>query len=36
LTGRYLRVSDDLDDLIHRAQQVRDHDLYSMRLRDER
>jgi NAD(P)-dependent dehydrogenase (short-subunit alcohol dehydrogenase family) len=36
LTGRYLRVSDDLDDLIHRAQHVRDHDLHSMRLRDER
>jgi NAD(P)-dependent dehydrogenase (short-subunit alcohol dehydrogenase family) len=35
LTGRYLRVSDDLDDLIHRAQHVRDHDLHSMRLRDE-
>ena len=36
LTGRYLRVSDDLEDLIHRAEHIRDHDLHSMRLRDER
>jgi NAD(P)-dependent dehydrogenase (short-subunit alcohol dehydrogenase family) len=34
LTGRYLRVSDDLEDLIGRAEYVRDHDLHSMRLRD--
>ena len=31
-TGAIKRVAD----LIHRAQDVRDHDLYSMRLRDER
>ena len=35
LTGRYLRVRDDLDELIRRAEHVRDHDLQSMRLREE-
>jgi NAD(P)-dependent dehydrogenase (short-subunit alcohol dehydrogenase family) len=36
LTGRYLRVSDDLEDLIHRAEHIRHHDLHSMRLGVER
>jgi NAD(P)-dependent dehydrogenase (short-subunit alcohol dehydrogenase family) len=35
LTGRYLRVHDDLEDQIRRSEQIRDQDLYSMRLRDE-
>ena len=34
LTGRYLRVSDDLESLIRRAEYVREQDLHSMRLRD--
>ena len=34
LTGRYLRVSDDLESLIRRAEHIREHDLHSMRLRD--
>ncbi len=35
LTGRYLRVHDDLEDQIRRSEHIRDHDLYSMRLREE-
>jgi hypothetical protein len=35
LTGRYLRVHDDLEEQIRRSEHIRDHDLYSMRLRDE-
>jgi NAD(P)-dependent dehydrogenase (short-subunit alcohol dehydrogenase family) len=34
LTGRYLRVSDDLESLIRSADHVREHDLHSMRLRE--
>lgn len=36
LTGRYLSVRDDLDNLVLRSEEIRDHDLYSMRLRNER
>jgi NAD(P)-dependent dehydrogenase (short-subunit alcohol dehydrogenase family) len=33
LSGRYLSVADDLDDLLGRADQIRDHDLQTLRLR---
>jgi NAD(P)-dependent dehydrogenase (short-subunit alcohol dehydrogenase family) len=33
LTGRYLTVADDLDDLIKRADEIRQRNLYTLRLR---
>jgi NAD(P)-dependent dehydrogenase (short-subunit alcohol dehydrogenase family) len=33
LTGRYLRVSDDIPDLVRRAAEIKERDLYTMRLR---
>ena len=33
LTGRYLTISDDLDDLLSRANEITRDDLYAVRLR---
>jgi NAD(P)-dependent dehydrogenase (short-subunit alcohol dehydrogenase family) len=33
LSGRFLHVLDDLDDLIHRAEQISRDDLYALRFR---
>jgi NAD(P)-dependent dehydrogenase (short-subunit alcohol dehydrogenase family) len=33
LTGRYLRVGDDIPDLVSRATEIKERDLYKMRLR---
>ena len=33
LSGRFLSVSDDIDDLVRRADEIRGDDLYTMRLR---
>jgi hypothetical protein len=35
LSGRYLSVFDDLDDLIRRADAIQQQDLYILRLRTE-
>jgi len=33
LSGRYLRISDNIEDLAHRAEEVRQKDLYALRVR---
>jgi NAD(P)-dependent dehydrogenase (short-subunit alcohol dehydrogenase family) len=32
LSGRYLRISDDIDDLVRRAEEIRQRDLYALRV----
>jgi NAD(P)-dependent dehydrogenase (short-subunit alcohol dehydrogenase family) len=35
LSGRFLTIADDLDDLLSRADDIQNHDLYALRLRSE-